>query len=331
MRSTASLRRLLFALLSLSAGLLDANRAAAQPYPSRPVTMVLPFAAGGSSDTIARIVAEGMRASLGQPVIIENVPGASGSLGTERAARAPADGYTICLGSWASHVVNGAVNTLQYDVLNDFEPISLIVSNPLVIVVRKTIPANDLGELIAWFKANPANATLGTAGPGSAAHLAGLFFSKQTGTRLQHVPYRGLGFAMQDLVGGRIDMIFDLAANSLPQVRAGTVKALAVTAKSRLEVAPDIPTVDEAGLPGLYMSVWQAVWAPKGTPPAIIERLNAAVVDSLALPTTRRRLADLGQEIFPRAQQTPEGLHALQRSEIEKWWPIIKAENIKAQ
>jgi tripartite-type tricarboxylate transporter receptor subunit TctC len=301
--------------------------ACAQLYPSRPITLVVPFAAGGPTDTIAWIMGERMRASLGQTMIIENVTGASGSIGVGRVARAVPDGYTVGIGHWSTHVVNGAIYQLPYDVLNDFEPISLVAANPQLAVVRKSFPANNLKELIDWLKANPDKASQGTAGAGSASHVSGVYFQKATGTRFQFVPYRGTGPAMQDLVAGQIDLMFDQAANSLPQVRNGSVKALAVTAASRLPSAPDIPTMDEAGMPGFYISVWHALWVPKG----ITAKLTGAVVEALADPAVRRRLDDLGQEIPPRDQQTPEVLFAHHKAEIEKWWPIIKAANVKGE
>jgi tripartite-type tricarboxylate transporter receptor subunit TctC len=322
--------RALAVLLFLSGAVAGPHRASAQAYPTRPITMIVPFAAGGSTDSVARIVADAMSKSLGQAIVIENVGGASGSLGVDRSVRAAPDGYSICFGSWASHVVAAAIRPAPYDVLNDLAPVSLIASNPMIIVAKKPLPANDLPELVAWLKANPGRALLGTAGPGSASNLAGAFFEKQTGTTFHRVPYRGLGLAMQDLVAGRIDLIIDLAANALPQVRAGTVKAYAVTTPSRLAAAPDIPTVDEAGLPGLHIAVWQGIWAPKGTPQKAIDRLDAAVVDALANPQARQRLIELGQDIFPRDQQTPAALRALHQADIEKWWPIVKAANAKA-
>ena len=288
-----------------------ADNAAAQVYPSRPVTMVVPFPAGGSTDTIGRIMADGMRASLGQTIIIENVGGASGNIGVGRVARAAPDGYTLILGSWPTHVLNAAIFTLPYDPLNDFEPVSLVAAQPLFIIAKKAMPAKDLAELIAWLKANPDKATQGTAGTGGASHLAGVFFQKATGTRYQLVPYRGSAPAMQDLLAGQIDMMIDLAASSTPHVRAGNVKAYAVTSKTRLAAAPDVPTVDEAGLPGYYVSSWHAIWVPKATPKPVIAKLNAAVVDALADPTVRKRLADVGQDIFPREQQTPEAIERL--------------------
>jgi tripartite-type tricarboxylate transporter receptor subunit TctC len=316
----------------LAAILASTQLAGAQAYPSRPITMIVPFSAGGPTDTLARIMAEAMRKSLGQVIVIENVTGASGSIGTGRSVRATPDGYTLGVGTWPTHVVNGAVLPLPYDLLTDLEPVALFASNPLLIVAKKTMPANDLKELISWLKANPGKASQGTSGPGSASHIAGLFFQKQTGTDFEYVPYRGgLGPAMQDLVAGQIDMIFDLAANSLPQIRAGTIKVYAATAKSRLTSAPDIPTVDEAGLPGLYVAPFHAIFVPKGTPRDIIARLNAAIMTALEDPAVRQRLTELGQEIPPREQQTPEALGAYHKAEVEKWWPLIKGAGIKPQ
>jgi tripartite-type tricarboxylate transporter receptor subunit TctC len=293
--------------------------------------MIVPYAAGGPTDVIGRIIAEGMRAALAQPIIVENVSGAAGNLGVGRAVRLAADGYALNIGDWGTHVVNGAIYSLPYDALKDFEQIALLVSNPYVIVARKSMPASDLKGLIAWLKGNPGKALVGTAGVGSPPHLGGVLLEKLAGVRVQFVPYRGGGPQMQVLVAGQIDMVVDNPANSLPQLRAGAIKAYAVTAKSRMAAAPDIPTVDEAGLPGLYFSNWKALWAPAGTPRDVIARLNGAAVAALADKTVRARLADLGQEIFPRDQQTPEALAVYQKAEIEKWWPIIKAANIKAE
>jgi tripartite-type tricarboxylate transporter receptor subunit TctC len=303
----------------------------AQTYPGRPITLIVPYPAGGPTDVIARIVAERMRVSLGQPIVIDNVAGASGSIGVGRLARAAADGYTFGIGNWPTHVVNGATYALQYDVINDFEPIALITESPPLIVATKAMPAKDLNELVRWLKANPDKASLGTVGAGSSPHIAGIFFQNQTGTRFQFVPYRGLGLAMQDLLSGQIDLMIDSPTNSLPQIRAGTINAFAVMAKSRVAAAPDIPTVDEAGLPGLYVSVWHALFAPKRTPRNIIAKLNAATMDALADSTVRLRLSDLAQEVPIREQQTPEALGLYQKAEIEKWWPIVKAANIKGE
>lgn len=325
-------RQFLAALLAVVvvAMLASIGPAMAQIYPSRPITIVVPFPAGGPTDAVARVVADRMRRSLGQPVIIENVVGASGSLGVGRVAHAAADGYTLSFGTWSTQVVNGAVLALPYDVLNDFEPVCIVSDSPMLIVAKKTMPAQDLKGLIEWLRANPNKALSGTPGVASAADLAGVLFQNKTDTHFRSVPYRGVGLAMQDLIAGRIDLMFDLVANSMPQVRAGTVRAYAVLRKSRLTVAPDIPTVDEAGLPGFYVSSWQGIWAPKGTPKSVISKLNSAVTDALDDPEIRQRLVDLAQEIPPHQQRTPEALRALQKAEIEKWWPIIKAASIKA-
>ncbi len=313
--------------IALSLGAIET--ASAQVYPARPITMVVPFPAGGPTDTIGRVVAEGMRPSLGQPVVIDNVGGAAGSIAAGRVARSSPDGYTIGLGSGTTHVANGAVYSLKYDLVTDFEPISMLTTQPMLIIAKKAMPAKDLRELIAWLKANPDKASQGTAGAGSTSHLSGVFFQKETGTRYQFVPYRNTG--MQDLIAGLIDLMIDPAANSVPQVHAGTIKPYAVTAKRRLAAAPDIPTVDEAGVPGLHITSWHGLWVPKATPKSVIARLSAAVVDALADPVVRQRLADIGNETVARDQQNPEALAAWQKAEIEKWWPIIKAAGIKAE
>jgi tripartite-type tricarboxylate transporter receptor subunit TctC len=305
--------------------------AQAQDFPSRQITIVVPFSAGGPTDTIARILADRMRVSLGQPVVVDNITGASGSIGGARVARSAPDGYTLAIGHWATHVLNGAILNLPYDVIADFEPIGLVATGPQLIIGKKTLEAKTLAELIAWLKANPGKAAAGTAGPGTGAHVAAVFFQNKTRTQFQYVPYRGAGPALNDLVAGHIDLMFDQASNSLNQVRAGTVKAFAVTAKTRLASAPDIPTVDEAGLPELYIDYWHGLWAPRNTPKAIVARLNAALRDALADPKVRDRLADLGQELPTPDRQTPEALAQHQKAEVDKWWPIIKAANIKAE
>jgi tripartite-type tricarboxylate transporter receptor subunit TctC len=282
-------------------------------------------------DVIGRILAPRMKASLGQAVIIENVAGASGSLGVGRVARAAPDGYTLVVGDWGTHVANGAVYDLKYDVLNDFEPISLIATQPFLIVAKKAMPADDLKGLIAWLKVNPGRASAGTAGVGATDHVGGALFQNITGTRFQFVPYRGAGPAVQDLVAGQIDIMFESPTITLPQVRSGQIRAFAVAAKTRLAAAPEIPTVDEVGLPGFYVTFWAGLWAPKGTPKDFAAKLNSAAMAALADPTVRTRLTDLGFEIYSRDQQTPEVLADYQKAEIEKWWPIIKEFRIKGE
>jgi tripartite-type tricarboxylate transporter receptor subunit TctC len=304
-----SRRRFLYLVAGAVALPTAAHIATAQTYPSRPVTMVVPYAAGGPSDTIGRILAEGLRGALGQPVVIENAAGASGTIGVGRVARAVPDGYTFVLGGWATHVLNGPMFNLQYDLQKDFEPVSLISNEPLLIVARKALPADDLKEFIAWLRANPDKATQATSGAGGMATVSGLLLQKETGTRFRFVPYRGgLGPAMLDLTAGQIDFMIDFATDSLPQLQSGKIKAYAVTSKNRLAKAPNVPTAGEAGLPGLNALSWLAVFFPKDTPKEVIARLNTAIVSALADPTVRRRLADIGQEIFPRQQQTPEAL-----------------------
>lgn len=316
---------------ALLAILAPSGHAGAQGYPARPITMIVPYPAGGPADAVGRIMLEEMRKSLGQPVLIENVAGASGSTGVGRVARAAPDGYTVILGNWAANVLNGAIFTLSYDLVNDLAPVAWVANEPQFVVARKTMPANTLKELIAWLKANPDKATWGTAGPGGVAHVVGVFFQKETGTRFQFVPYRGLGPAMQDVVAGQIDLSLPTAAIAAPQARAGAIKAYAVTSRTRSEAAPDIPTTDEAGLPGFYATNWHGLWAPKGTPRDVVLKLNAAVVQTLSEATVRSRFADLGLQITAREQQTPEALAAFQKAEIEKWWPIVKAAGIKAE
>ena len=328
---TYSLVAAVAACTALAATAAGIGNAAAQAYPTRPITIIVAFPAGGPSDTPARMLAERMRASLGQPVIVENVTGASGTIATGRVARAAGDGYTLILGNVATHVINSALLPLPYDVVNDFAPISLLSTNSQVIVARKTLPANNLKELIAWLRANPDKATFGTSGVGSTVHLSGVLFQKETGTRFGFVPYRGVPPTLQDLVAGQIDITIGQATNTLSLARAGSIKAYAVTSRTRLEAAPEIPTVDEVGLPGFYVPTWFALFAPKGTPTDVIAKLNAAVVDMLADPAARSRLADLGHLIPPREQQTPAALAAFQKDEIEKWWPIIKAANIRVE
>lgn len=318
----------LIAVLALAS---VASHAHAQgPFPQRPITLIVPFPAGGPVDTLARILSEKLRASLGQPVIVENVSGAGGSLGVGRVARAAPDGTTLVLGNWTSSVGAPAIYPVGYDIIDDFAPVGLLAFSRLVIIARKNLPADDVQTLIRWLKADPGRATAGTIGVGSPSQVGGLHFQTLTGTRFQLVPYRGAAPALQDLVAGQIDLRFGAeASQTLPYLRAGTIKALAVMDRTRWPAAPDIPTIDEAGVPGLHLSYWQALWAPKATPPAILARLNGAVVDALADPALRQRLSELGQDVPAREQQTPDALAAFHKGEIARWWPIIKAAGLK--
>jgi tripartite-type tricarboxylate transporter receptor subunit TctC len=319
--------RLVLAMIALAAISGFAGSAEAQSFPSRPITMIVPFAAGGPTDVIARVIGERMGQSLGQPVVIENVTGAGGTIAAGRVARAAPDGYTLDLATWSTHVVTPVLYQLQYDVFRDFDPVIWLTQTPLLLVSRKDIPANNLKELVAWLKSNPV--LLGSAG--GTDQVAGFLLQQQTGAKIQVVPYRGLAPAMQDLLAGRIDLLFDQPSDAMPQIRSGTIKGYAVTRSSRAAVAPDIPTVDEAGLPGLHIAPWHSLWVPKSTPPAVIAKLNAAAVDALADPAVRNRLSAIGQEVVPREQQAPEALAAYYKAETDTWWPIIKAAGIKAE
>jgi tripartite-type tricarboxylate transporter receptor subunit TctC len=305
--------------------------ALAQDYPTRPITIIVPFAAGGPVDTTTRIFADKIKDTLGQPIIIENVGGAAGSIAASRVAKAAPDGYTLMTGIWGTHVANGAIYRLGYDVQTDFTPISLVSSNPLLIVTSKKVPATNLQEFVAWLKANPGKAMQGTSGIGSVGHVAGIFFEKMTGTKFNYVPYRGLAPAMQDLTASNIDLMFDTPATSLPQVSSGNIRAFAVTAKTRIASAPDIPTVEEAGVPGLHISTWTALFAPKGTDQKVVAKLEAAMQAALAEPEVQKRLATVGQEVYPPEMRSAAALAKLQDEEIKKWWPIIKEANISIQ
>jgi tripartite-type tricarboxylate transporter receptor subunit TctC len=302
--------------------------ALAQAYPSRPITMIVPFAVGGATDVIARIVTERMRKSLGQSIIIENVGGADGSIGTGRAARARPDGYTIINGLMESQVLNGAFYSLPYDVLNDFAPVSPLVTFPNVLLAKKTISAANVNELIGMLKANPGKASAGIGSNG--LRLSTVFFQKETGTQFTMVPYRGVAPAMQDLLAGQIDLLFS-GPEQLPLVRAGSIKAYAVTSDARLASTPDIPTFREVGLPALSYTTWAGIFAPKGTPKDMIGKLNAATVEALVDPAVRSRVVDLGMEVIPRERQTPEALGAMVKADAEKWWPIIKELGLKTE
>jgi tripartite-type tricarboxylate transporter receptor subunit TctC len=322
-----------FLKLAAGAAVLPAvfRIAHAQAFPTRPVTIVVPFPAGGPADAIARLLAERMRATLGQPVVVENVSGAGGSIGVGRVARAAADGHTLSIGQLNSHVFSGAAYSVRYDLLKDFDPVALLTTNPQMIVGRKGLPAKNMQELIGWLKANPDKASFGTPGVGSPSHVWGVYFQNNTGTRFQFVPYRGAAPAMQDILSGQIDLTCLQASDLLPQVRNGNLKAYAILAKAPWERAPDIPTVDEAGVPGLHMPFWHGLWAPANTPKDIIAKLNTAIGEALDDPSLRQRFAAIGQEIYPHDQRTPGALAALQKADIEKWWPVIKAANIKGE
>ena len=323
-----TLGRSLAVTLGMLAGIATAS---AQSYPSRPVNLIVPFAAGGATDTLARFLGEKVRERLGQPLIIENVTGAGGSIGLGRAVRAAADGYTLQIGTSTTNMLLGGLYPLQFDLINDLDPILLIASEPLMIVGKKALAAQDLKELIAWLKANPDKASVGIPAVGGTGHLAGLSFLKETGTQAQFIPYRGNGPALQDLVAGNIDMQIEPSSNFFEQVRSGNIKAFAIASKTRTGAAPNIPTTDEAGLPGYQASLWYGLWAPKGTPKDVIAKLNATMLDVLDDATVKKRFAELALDTPPRAQQTPEALRAYQKSEADKWWPIIKAANIKPQ
>jgi tripartite-type tricarboxylate transporter receptor subunit TctC len=303
--------------------------ATAQNFPSRPVTIIVPFSAGGPSDAMARILAERMKVTLGETVLVENVTGAGGSVGVGRAVRSPPDGYTISFGHLGTHVANGAIYKLGYDLVTDLEPVALLPSNPMIIVSKKDIPAKSLKELLAWLKAQKSPPTAGTAGAGSGSHIAGLYLENVAGLKLQYVPYRGTGPAMNDLVAGQIDLIVDQTSNSIAQVRAGNIRAYAITDSRRVDSASDIPTVDEAGLPGFHMTLWSGLWVPKGTPKDVVAKLNTAAVDALNDPAVRKQLENLGLQMPPKDKLTPDALGAWQKAEIAKWWPMIKAANVK--
>jgi len=305
------MRRLSLAVAIATVALTCA--AAAQGYPNRPVTLVVPYGAGGPVDVLARALSEPMRAALGQPVVIENVVGANGTLGVGRVVHAQPDGYTVNIGNWPSNITNGAIYNLNYD-------------------IQKDLPAKDLKEFIAWLKANPDKATEGTAGLGSGQHISGVYFQKITGTKFQFVPYKsGSADIIRDITAGHIDFTFDQAITSLSHINGGNVRALAVTSDKRLDAAPDIPTVDEAGAPGIYISTWYGLWVPKGTPQEAIDKLGAAARAAMADPALRQRLSNLGQQIPPPEQQSAAALAVHTKAEIEKWHPIIKEAGIKAE
>jgi tripartite-type tricarboxylate transporter receptor subunit TctC len=313
------------AVLALLAGFAPVH---ADTFPSRPITLIVPFPPGGSTDVAARLMADKMGQQLGQPVVVENIGGAGGSIAVGRLARSTPDGYTIDIGQWDTHV-GSIIYNLNYDLQTDFEPIGLISLNPQLVVARKTLPANDLKALVAWMKQNPGDAKF--VNQNAAAQISGLLLEKLTDTKVLFIPYRGAGPAMTDLISGQVDLLVAQGAVTLPQIRAGAIKAIVNMSPQRSGAIPDIPTSDQAGVPGLYMSGWFGLFAPKDTPRAVIARLNDAMVEALADPNLRARFAEFGLDIAPRVQQTPAGLAAYHKAEIEKWWPIIKAAGIRGE
>jgi len=322
------MKRAFLATLAICAAITGAS---AETYPSRPITIVAPTTAGGPPDTIARIIGERMRVSLGQPIIVENVTGAGGSIGVGRVARAAPDGYTVSIGHLNSHVFTGAVYNLNFDLLKDLAPVTLLTSAPMVFVVRSGLPPNNLRELVAWMKEHPNGAAFGSVGVAGPAKVWATDFEHKIGIEFQFVPYRGAAAIVQDLLAGQIDVACVEASNVVAHLRGGKIKPYAVLSNTRWTVAPDIPTIGEAGAPGFTMTFWHGLWVPRGTPQDAIAKLDAAVVDALADPATRARLEQIGQEIVPRDQQTPEALATHQKAEIEKWWPIIRAAGFKAE
>jgi tripartite-type tricarboxylate transporter receptor subunit TctC len=326
------LKSVVLASLVLTFAILSgAGSARAEDYPSRPITMISGFPPGGPTDPLARIVADGMGRALGQSVVVETVSGAAGTIATGRVVHADPDGYTIGLGNWSSHVGAPALYKLDYDVLNDLQPVSLLATSPLWIIGKESIPPNTATELISWVTSKQKPATFGTVGIGSAAQLCGIYFQQKTNARLDFVPYRGAGPAIQDLIGGQIDLACLEATSSLPYVKAGKMKAFAVLGEQRWAMSPDTPTMIESGVPGLSISFWHGLWTTKGTPQSVVARLDNAVQTALADPDVRKRIESIGQIIFPRAQQNPAALAAYNKTEIDKWWPIIKAAEIKTE
>jgi tripartite-type tricarboxylate transporter receptor subunit TctC len=325
------MRKLLTVVAAALLGLGGTGLAAAQTYPTRAITMIVPFPAGGATDTLARFLAENMRGVLGQSVIIENIAGAAGSIGVGRAVRSAPDGYTLSIGTSTTHVLTGGLYALSFDLLKDLDPVIYIGSEPLLIVGKKNLPADDLKGLIAWLRANPDKASVGIAGVGAVGQLTGISLQKETGTKFQFVPYRGNAPAMQDLLAGQIDFMIEPSSNFKSLVAAGSVKPFAITGRARLPSSPDIPTADEAGLPGFFASLWYGLWVPKDTPKDIVAKLNATMVQLLADPSVKQRFAELGIQITPLEQQSPEALRAFQKAETERWWPIIKAANLKGE
>jgi len=322
-------RRDVLVALIAAACLVQPLAARAQTYPDRPLTMVVPFPAGGATDVLARILSERLRISLGQPIVVENVGGAAGTIALGKVVRAPSDGYTLSIGTSTTHMLTGGLYELPFNLLTELDPIIMIGSEPLVVVARKDLQANNLKELVDWLKSNPGKASVGVAGVGATGHLAGIAFRKETGTSFEFVPYRGNAPGRQALAAGQIDFMIEPSSNFPALVQAGTIKALALTSPARIDSYPDTPTTTEAGFPSFQTSLWYGLWVRQGTPPEAVKRLNAAMREALADPEVVKKLHALGIEITPAAKQGPEELRALQKAEAERWWPIIKAANLQ--
>ena len=321
----------LFVVCAFSITLGISSSGMAQPWPSRSISIVVPFSAGGPTDTLARIMSEPMRRFLGQTVVVDNVTGAGGTIGVGRVVRSPPDGYTVSIGHWGTHVVNGAYYKLNYDLMKDLEPVGMFADNPQIVVSNNGVPAKDLKELVTWIKGNPDKVKFATGGIGGASHIAGIYFMNRVGVKTEYIAYRGGAPAMQALLAGEVNVYLTQVASAVPQTRPGKIRAYMVTSKNRQAAAPEIPSADEAGMPGLYTAVWHALWVPKGTPKDVNMKLNAAMVEAMSDPLVRKRFIDLGQEIPSREGMTQQALAKHQKAEIDKWWPLMKEAGIKAE